>query len=429
MNFKIINGVKNPTNLQLNGYDLLFSHFFCEILIFDYVLSENNLVYSLKEALKTCPYMAGKIYNLDSATPFLTTNDTGILFITERFNESIQHYSPTGKHLDNGFIPPPKSIDENTPIFLIKLSIYNNASVLGLTFYHAVCDGYSFYNFLDLWGKISKKENHICKKPFIFSSRKLNIKDNNSEFSKKEFPSIVTDVNYIMNKIRKLSEKPINNSKKTFRLKENKINKIIVKYKEKGLKGKVGVKDSIWMAQIWKIISSNRLKDKEEFAFIQIYNARYLLGLNKNFFGNTSIYPYFFIKNDDIDSIKVEEIAERILCVRDNLLINSSELQCFYSFWNRKMETKEINNYRMKSTKLLLEGELLINNLTTQPIYKIDFGSGPPVWYELPNRENAIRNIHALPAPEKNGDIILFVTLPHKEMELFSHKFYEIFGK
>ena len=124
----------------------------------------------------------------------------------------------------------------------------------------------------------------------------------------------------------------------------------------------------------------------------------------------------------------LETIAERILSLRDTL---GDSPECLYkdiAYWDARMREGTVQQHCYVGCKLSIEGGLYFNTSIKQPIYDIDFGSGAPVWYETPGREMGYRSIRAFPAPEKNGDIILYVTLPEPELTRLSKHLDSVFN-
>ena len=207
--------------------------------------------------------------------------------------------------------------------------------------------------------------------------------------------------------------------KANFRLSASFMQELFVDARSNGLKGGFGLKDSLWTAYIWKLVTVNRPATMRVATFSQVYNSRSLLGLSKNFFGNAGIFPFFHIENDRLRNIPIEAIAKDILSLRNKAFSARDSLCRSIALWDSKLSQGKLTNYWPMILKYLMRGEVLINNLSKLPFYDFDFGTGPPVWVDFPDRDKSCRNIHVLPAPEKNGDLLLFVTLPEAELNKF----------
>lgn len=389
----------------LNGIDLLFSGYINFVYIYDHVLCENVLIESLRKVLSSNPYFSGRLIVEGVEEPLVTACDSGVLFFVESHNEKLM--SPAacyGSHIDRACIVEMDShTDRYTPLLQIKLVQYENSSTLGISFQHTVCDAISIFSFVNSWTKIARGEEPT-KMAF---DRKLvhSLAMRNSDSPDEHLPIVEVDSSLLV--------KPEGSSKRTYRLASDSLSALLGNAESES---HPGMKHCIWPAYVWKLITKNRKSCPERVAFSQVYNSRPLLGLSKNYFGNALIYPFFQMYKEEVDESSVELIAKKIFYLREVFSEFPDSLYKDIAYWDARMRDGTIHQYWPKVVELGLEGEVVFNNLTKQPIYQTDFGSGPPVWFEMPGREAAIRNVYAWPAPEENGDIILFITLPTEEI-------------
>lgn len=412
---EILHSGKKALSQRLSGFDLVFSSFFTLVFLYNHKLSEKKLIDSLKKAMQLNPYICGRLKGLESTKPIITAEDDGILWITQFYNKEIEDFiGYLDLHPDEGLIVPQNpAVNENTPLLQIKLSLYRNASALAVTFHHAVCDMPAFLNFLVDWAKLSRRKEPGSVDLNREHFHEVKLEDDN--YKNNFFP--VTGVNNDL-----LERKRSPSWKANFLLTGEFMQKLLSDARLKGFKGGFGAKDSLWISYVWKLIVKNRSSTYTKSTFSQVYNSRCLLGLNTNYFGNAGIFPFFHMNVSEVNGAPIEAIAKRVLSLRNKVLGEKDNLRRNIAFWDLVLEKKKLQNYWPAITEFLLNGEVLINNLSKLPFYSLDFGSGSPVWVDFPNREKPFRNIHVLPSPNDKKDVVLFVTLPKVELEKFAQE-------
>ena len=273
---KIIVSNKSGDAQILNGTDLIFSGFSTHVFFYDHILCETILIESLKKALHLNPYISGRIKKVNSSEFMITACDSGVLFFVETYNEKIcTFYSSDSSYLDRSFINLNNSaFDEYTPLLHVKLSLYENGSILGVSFYHTACDGVSFFDFLNSWGKLARNEKVNAPDFNRNQVKKLAIGD--GEHAVKNIPSVKFD--YSLLTPRKKSSKGV------FRLTSSTINGLFKKIKKTETKDHAGLKYAVWQAYIAKLILSNQTSGSDSVSITLVYNSRSLLGVGKILF-------------------------------------------------------------------------------------------------------------------------------------------------
>jgi len=413
---RIIFAEKKDSPQPLNGVDILSLDFVNYSLLFDHTLDEKTLVDSLKKALSIYPYFSGRIKDIYSDCPIVTACDSGISFTTESYSEDILCFTSYDSHyLQRCHIKPESAfVDEDTPLLQLKLSKYCNGSIISFLFHHTLCDAQSFFRFLVNWGKLAREES-----PSIVSFDRRLIQERtegNEHFPEENIP--VVKVNQDFQPLEKVG------SKRTFRISKNFIDSLVTSAKAKGIKDRIGLKHSLLKAFIWKLISLNYNSKDEARSILLVYDTRALLKIGRTYFGNAQVLQTFEFKQNVLLDVSIETIAEEILTSYYDLIENPSQLYREITYLNALIKAKTIREYDYEAFRLFAEGKAIaINDMHTQPIYDIDFGSGPAVWFEHLDRGKMNNYIEFFPAPEKNGDIILFTTLHEDDTTNFPKYF------
>lgn len=395
---------------RLNAVELMLTDYVSYVLIYDHILCEKKLINSFKKALNLTPYLSGRIKGIESRNPIITGNDSGVLFVSEHYDQKINNTTPiSAPHIKNSCINIGRQhFDEDTPVLQVKLSKYKNGSTLGLHFHHSVCDAVSFINFLKGWAAIARNEE-----PFTFLFNRNLLRRNaygRGAHPSKSFPVKKLSGTWRLSKGR--------SHKSTFRLTSKFLTRLLKQAKAKGIQEEVGLKHSLWSAYIWKLMASAC----HDFSFdttnlLLVYNTRKLLNLDKNYFGNAIAFPLLRESRDELRQKSIESIGEKIHSCYIDLINDPIQVRKDIAFWNKKIGYDEGLQHVYESLALMSEGKTIsINNLSTQPIYDIDFGSGNPIWFEHIDLESGVRDVEAFPSPERNGDIILFISAPKPEL-------------
>ena len=405
---RIIFSGRNLDPQPLSGLDVLRNGYVNLYFVYDHLLDEEILIKSLEKALFLNPYFCGRIMDLDTSVPIITACDSGVLFYVETFSEKIQCFLSIGeKH-----VKPIKSIiHKHSPLLQIKLSNFINGSILQIAYSHCVCDGQSLFDFLHYWSQLARNKEpgdfHFDRTAY----KKLSLGDGVNP--DKLFPVFTPD--------KKIFELPYESINRTFRLTSDFVDGLVNDALMHGIKNDGGLRNSIWTAYVCKLVTSVLKTDQSIVSFISVSSSRFLLGLKKEYFGNATMTSYLKFKKHKIPSTSIEAIAERILSFRNKLITSCDNLRIDIAYWEARVRDKKTDNCIYEVTKHLLnKSGVYFNNLTSYPIYEMDFGSGPPVWFNP--RLSGSQSVFATSSPEKNGDIILYVGLPVDEMtELSKH--------
>lgn len=371
---------------------------------YDHVLCDKILVDSLKKVLFLNPYLSGRIKNLGTRNPVITACDSGVLFFVESYSKKIKDI----KYFD-------ATTDEDSPLFQVKLSKDKNSSILSVTYNHSIGDGRSLFDFLHYWSLFARGQN-VGTFDFDRLAYK-NIVSSNIIRQEMEFPIFKLERNVVY---------PVVNKTKTFILTSEFINNLLGMALKKGIRydNERRLKNSLWTAYIWKLITLSQGHRNKNTTLINAYETRKLLGLSKNYLGNVGVLASLSIDRIAFQDMEVDTIAKKILDLRDKLSESQNNLSA--SITSMENQLKNGKQYLYKTYKDFWNGELLFNNLTAFPIYEMDFGSGCPVWFEPPWRKQILRYVVATSSPKKNGDVILYISLPIKEMKKLSKELSQI---
>ncbi len=403
---------------SLNGIDLKLQGFVSFVYIFSRPLCEEAMIDGLKKALHKYPYLSGRIKNLQTNKPVKSACDSGVLLSVERYNEGIpEKLHDNAELIARSCINPDSALEpDDIPVMQIKICHYKNASTLGISYDHAVCDGWSIYNFVNDWGKLSRGLDREIEDWEMDRNTYGEMSLGDGSIESTHIP--------IVQSSRQLSQpKDEPCQAKTFRFSKADIDKLVANAVNKGVDNVRELKYGLIPAVIWKTIASNASNMGDYLSFTQVYDSRSLLGMGKHYFGNALVFSFLEKEKQLFFDMSVEEIGSEILSMRNELQEHSDDIRVEIAYWKRLIEKNKVGEYQYGAIERYIQGQVYFNNMTKQPIYDVDFGEGPPIWFDYPGRTNWARHISALPAPEGNGDIIILVTLPEDEMARFSQQY------
>jgi shikimate O-hydroxycinnamoyltransferase len=405
----LLSGTQKAPPLYQNGSDASFDIWSDYVLVFDHVVEEIDFINQLKKLLSIYPYFSGRQMDIDSSEPYISANGEGLLFESVRYNETLPGKDLiTLAKLDKTTYLTDQSEQtrgESDPIFQVKLSIFRDGTILGLSLWHAVCDGTSFMMFLQAWSDIANNRavnlpdyTRITRDENVIGKKHKNVK-------------YIGDI-YSKIKSRRCQEQALY-------LHSNFVTQLYELCVEEVDPNEMLTKDDVLFAFIWKkIVFSQILSADEEVSMTLVYDARPLLGIDQNYFGNLLAFPCVCKTKQFIDDLSVANLAVLIRQAAFDLLEDADDLKVEIDCFNEKMLEGVLYDYCFYGIYKTLIGGVALNNLSIAPLYDIDLGFGKPVFVDSPF-EPSVRCINAFPAPQGNDSVFLKINLPADEMQEF----------
>ena len=410
----------------LNGIELISPCFVELIFIYDHVLCEETLLDSLKKTLHNAPYITGRVKDIYSPEPLWTANDEGLPFIVDKHENDISCFTASeGPHLerirDYRVDKLSCATDENTPVLHIRLSLYNNSSILTLYINHLVFDFLSILSFFDSWTKVARGE---APEKLVFDRQLIRQRSIGECDSTHPIIPAITEDEIEASEVPKIS-----NIRKTFRVKADTLAQWINDTNEKDM-NYTGIKYCLLPAYLLELSARHRIEKQGTIKYTQVNNYRSLLGISRSYIGNAAEPTFFEVDFEEFSSMSSEDIAKKIWSLRDTLAKNPEIIGQAIGFWSKIMREGKLQKcFRKVGTAEALD-QLYYNDASKTPVYELNFGTGNPVWFEPTWLDHTIpfRYFLVFPAPEKNGDLILYTLLPENEMNELSKHFETVPG-
>lgn len=410
----IVAGERKLAPLLLNGIDLMLESWADYVMVYPYSLDAEKFISCLKSALDINPYFSGRKFSKDGLEVFITGANEGVLLELQEFDEELppaflrNEYDGFELFCDRTFREQHRLSRSSFkhPLFQLKLSMFEGASVLGISAWHSLTDGSTFFNFIQLMSKLYCGDEVSELLP---------------DFSRldpgscNEAPDAVVDLWSPSEAVRG----GVTFAEGTFILNEGFLNGIVGDFDCVGF-----MRYDYIVAHAWKhIVASMVLDVDSHVSLYPVYDARQLTSMGPNYVGNLLCYPSIQLTSSGIAGMALDELSDLIregafdLVVKGDDLL--AELQDVATFTQRNARGR----YLLAPLYESLNGNgLLFNNLMAIPYQRFDFGMGGPSHIDVP-LSDPIRFVQLLPCPHQPGCLVMKVNLPEVELRLFSENY------
>jgi len=422
----LIKGTTTKPSLKMNGIDALLTIWTDDYFIYENRIDPNLLVSSLQKALDINPYFAGRELGIGTAFPELAGSNDGLWLEIEYLNENMpfdvegRKFSCRGRNL----IPKREGIsrDSTTPLMQIKLTQFNNGSVLGIAVFHTLCDGTSFSNFLSLWSSIAKDKKYKMPNFYRkFSTEPLSEVDFSCAAS--EYIDIGDTPISAVEAKQQFNAPDFTES--AFSVNTRFIDDIYSEHSTE-IDDAAIMKDDIFCAFIWKaIVQCQEAPDDALVSLVSMINSRNLVDVGSTDVGNCLAWLTLDAPKNTVIAKTLPDIAESIRNLTFDVIENEDILQNQIIFLNKCVVDEKILRMLPRGVVSCLGLGTSINNIRQAPFFDLDFGSGSPCWVDTPF-DQPLRGFTLFPSPKGNTEIILRVNLPSEEMAKFRASIREI---
>jgi NRPS condensation-like uncharacterized protein len=315
-----------------------------------------------------------------------------------RLNESISKYLDDNSSIDDlfpyGIIPT-----DSSPLIFIHQINFEDGTILSFGCHHYLSDGHGFSLLgqrFSLWLKEKKSSlfDHDRSKLRRLAASS-SIKFDHPEMSINE--PIYASFNFFP------TETIIKRYTKKY---------LFEKLKITNKNGNISMNDVAvgWLTQI---ISRIRCISSETTVKVGMaMNGRTLLSaIDENYFGNCSFYLCLSFSMSDLNTLTVDELAQRIN-IEKRMFMTGEYIQSALAFINKHHHTSIIHTGWQPFSGI----DLSFTNWSRFPLYQCDFGQGGAKSFKIsPIKSDGF--IFILPTPN-NNEIELHITLKHEHAQL-----------
>jgi len=415
-----IHGFQESSAVPLSGFDVAIGNIgLSAILVFQETLEPEALRRSLTETLKNYPLLTGRLVRGKQGHPEVCCNDAGIRFQVAHSWRRLPKYGPykTAKQKIFSYtepIYPWRVLEHDTPLLSIRLTQFRGGgSILGVSVTHSIVDGFSISEFMRAWAKRNQGKSHPLPR---FDRAPLDQLGEGYEDTVLEQEKTDSwDKLRLLGKFSWIVARGLLSPNRIFRYTAEDLKAI-----RETLAPDVHLtKHDLVTASLWKEMTLAR-KAPHVSELMMIQNLRSIREVNipRNYVGNAATAVYLDVPSQNLEEASLSEIGQK---VRQGIIDLSMEDI-------RKLAAELTNSQSQGEGNLMSEevldlfiNKVMINNWSRFSMYNIDFGSGSPIWFDIPPNPMS-RVAIIISTPEKDGGFDVHLTLPRAEMDRFAKR-------
>lgn len=409
----------------VTGIDILHGHVCVPIVFvykkgFDLAHAEKALVETLKHyALVSGRYKKdeqGQVYNdgQDHGIDWRVFQCKGPMPYSEHqpLGDHIKHYYPS--------FMPWQVIDKDRALLHVNINQFEDGGiVLAVTFVHSTFDALSVGIFMLNWSKISQGK---AIDPLSFD-RQVVIDAGKTDVDTSDFKLLfkpgVWQATQIMSRLGWRALTSVR--KEIFRVPAPTIQRWKAQAEAELPEAAKGITAArLVSAYVLRAISPNMPKGVPRSISMAV-DMRFVRGLTlpRNYFGNGLCYAKAVYTEQELATQSLAVLAER--CKPPAEEVSAPTVSKLLTLVERARQAKNIWRLVFRPAVDTLEGGIVQNNLSLMPIYDVDFGSGPPDWYET--FAMTVRMMGLVPTPQKDGGIDLHMAASKAELDALRKAF------
>ncbi|NRA59563.1 MAG: hypothetical protein HRU25_01360 [Psychrobium sp.] len=410
--------IKLPA-LELTGVDLLCESWSDYVMVYDYVIDQDELCQSLKKALNRNPYFGGrKLCGADGKGYISSDGGASIEFHHENTElpDDYVEFDQDDDHLfcdrSNRKKHRASRTSLKVALFQIKVTTFKNATVMGFSVWHSLADGTTFFDFINAWTSIHR-DVEVPDINFDRIERDLTHVDS-------DFSNSLKKISFYTDKEKKI--KPM--QEQTFVLTSTQQKQIFALNNPHQTVMNVDILPAfVWKLILGSLSASNMLTA----SLYSVYDVRPLVGVCDNYVGNLLYYPNVTVNRSEVDNLSVESIAESI---RESAyeLLDEADFILDEIVWLSKHVTSLNKSQFIHGTlgSAIYEDAVIYNNLSSLPLSRMDFGNGAPSYIDCPLAEDVkdARFITVFSLPSNENDLMVKVNLTVEEMKIFEKSYH-----
>lgn len=418
MGHRIVTGAEVAYRQELTVVDLATGDVADpRLLIYTHILSEAELLASLKQAIDINPYVAGRVLGLKTGVPVISAANQGLLFSCENFATKTPLYginksiASIDEVRDFCHFIKKSDVDEYTPLVQIKLSRFLDGSILTFVRPHFFSDAISMWRFIYTWAALCRG---AAPPTFQFNRQPIN-----QLFKRTTAFKFLTRTDSVLS-VSAERRPAAAFVKKVFRLPSaviDSLEKLVVR----------DPSDSQWvsrqdlvMAYFWRHLAVCFELDRTALAeFILLRNTRTILALQPDYFGNAIAKLRY---SDSLVNIQQKTLLQVAQDIRRQ--VKSQTPHSITGQFNRgATHGSAAGRYGLtNTTACVAKVSVVFNNCSKFPVYDIDFGLGRPCWNDIVRDSPPHREVLIFNTPMLDGGVDCHVNLPLDEMQRLSRQ-------
>jgi shikimate O-hydroxycinnamoyltransferase len=393
-----LTGGVTGTSVPLTGVDILTTTTTVRRLIaFDHVLDADELRAGLKRSLHDFPVLTGRLRQGRDRKPYIALTDRGLLFEVVDIREDMPSFGRTclmkSRAREFSVRLSVRPTNGDRPMAGIRVTRFNDGTVVGFSSIHALCDGTSAWMLMNSWSEYVRRgesaiQPDLDRSPLIDlgeESRGKNPDPENRFARLGGWDRVRLYGNFL---IGCLGTRNV-----VYHSPEDYLRRKKAEVMRELRQGEWVSTQDVAAALI--VESLNQVLPGGSGEVTTFYNIRGVEGLpvKESYFGNAVVGRTWRETREPGGLARIATNVRR----RQNSITRES-VRGDLAFLERERQEGRAGSLVQSSVLASFRHGILINNYSRFPIYSVDFGGGPPIWADypvLPMQQLAIINPHA----------------------------------
>jgi len=415
MNVEAINvsGQRRLPAWPLSGLDKMVESWADYVLVYDYPLDAQAFAGHLACALDVNPYFAGRKQTTDQGL-VATGDNQGVRLEVCRLPGALPRAILLG---DYGSIDPfcdrawreqhrLSRTSLRQPLLQIRLSQFEDATVLGFSVWHGLSDGTTFFEFLAQIALFATGQGERAE---------------SSDFTPLQaVPGQVAPGALVDRWQRPEQEQvPGSFSEAAFTLTQADVQQLLAGCSYHGF-----MRDDLLIACIWRlIVVTDTAQGDEELALYPVYDARLLMDVSPARVGNLLCYPTVRTTAGALREMSLQAVGALVREAAGERVLGCESLQDELQAVCAMVDGADKGRYLLTPLYESFFGKgVLFNNLINMPCQRFDLGAGAPVHVDAPLHD-PMRFVQFFPCLSGAGVMTVKVNLELHHLQRFQAAF------
>ena len=403
----------------LTGLDVLASHAATAcILVYPQGLDAAALKQSLATTLNAYPVLSGRLKRDARGHIFIDASDQGVPFIVKQHPGPLPPYGvarPMNQGIRQFFtrIYPWQVVDRPCPLMAIELHQFSDGgAVLSITPVHSACDGGALWVFLMDW--VRAHHGGTLTPPVLDRNAVIRFGQENMH-RPCEHPTVrVTPLLQRVVLYTRFAWQHVTQLDRVIlRITPQQVQQWKDAAKAQLPEGTSVAAHDLAIAHCLRAWSAHlRARTPRAITVITDLRFRRQLGLARKFIGNALGRDLVTLSAQDLAQGSLTTLAQRCHIPLDR--ISQDELLGYLGYIESHRQRQTVGQLLSEGGKQLVEAGIIVNNCAHFPVYKMDFGQGPPSWHET--ERPPYRHLLLTPTPGMDGGFDVRLTARRSEL-------------
>ncbi|MDR6715176.1 hypothetical protein J2W83_004816 [Pseudomonas hunanensis] len=407
-----VRGQQRREPWRLSGIDTMVESWADYLLVYDYVLDPHVVASHLARALDINPYFAGRKMTLEQGL-VVSGNNEGARLEYCRIDGPLPNAVLAGCYDDIDAFCARDWREQHRlsrtslkqPLLQVRLSVFEDATVIAFSVWHGLSDGTTFFQFLELLARLA-----CAKAPAALP-----------EFVPLQARSGPVPDDALVDRWQRPRDEQVSGAfaERAFILSDENIAWLLSGCTYQGF-----MRQDFLIGYIWRLIVATEDADAQgDVTLYPVYDARQLIEISSSRVGNLLCYPTVRAQAQQVMNMPLPELAALVRQAAGQRVLECEALQGELEAICAVVEEGEKGRYLLRPLYESLYGRgVLFNNLTGMPWQRFDLGHGAPIHVDAPMHD-PMRFVQFFPCLSRPDAITVKINLPQAHLKRFAAAF------